>query len=304
MALHLIYRSYGGDNGKTRPPWFSKTLAAASFSRAAERADLQPHWLNDGPIAPPTLDVMRRRGMIHQLMDGPVGMRRSYVIGLRMAIESHWSDDDVVYFCEDDYLHTTDAFTTLRAAAEGLPQISYFALYGSTPQWPDAEWPGGYAYPRGWNRRPDLQADGHDWVHVASTASTFGARLGALRRDYPLFRQAMIPFRRRYLDHETCLLYQGYRPYRGREYVMGLRGDFVPGTRGVARAAFLIPFRVGLNLRSRRNAHDPHLLYAATPNLACHVEVGVMTPGRDWVAEAESTRQWAADKGLQLPARV
>lgn len=303
MAVHLVYRSYGGENGKGRPPWFSKAVAAASFARAAENAGLEPTWVNDGPIPEGTLAVMRRSGTILQLAGGPVGMRRSYVTALRMAVEGDWADEDVVYFCEDDYLHTPDAFVKLAAAAEQCPQISYFALYGSTPDFPDSgEWPNGYEYPRDWHRAPDLTVGDQRWVHVASTASTFGARVGALRSDYSLFRQAMLPFRRRYLDHETCLLYQGHRPYRGSEYVMGLRGDFVPGVRGVARAAFLVPFRVALNARAHRNAASPHLLYAAAPNLGCHAEDGMMTPGRDWDAVAAEVRAWAEGEGLTLSA--
>lgn len=293
MDLRLVYRSYGGDNAKVRPSWFDKELAAASFTRAAEHAGIAPLWLNDGPIPSQIGQLQQRVGTIVNIPGGPVGMRRSYLTALRLAIDSNWPEDDVVYFCEDDYLHTADAFTILRGAARELPQVSYFALYGSTPRYASPEWPGGYTFPDDWPPAPALHGGGHRWINVASTASTFGVRVGALRQDYCLFRQAMVPFRRRYLDHETCLLYQGFRPYRGRELVLGLRGDFIPGPRGVARAVFLVPFRLGLNMRARRNSTDPHLLYAAEPNLGCHMETDVMTPGRDWSAVAGGVKSWA-----------
>ncbi|GMA38638.1 hypothetical protein [Mobilicoccus caccae] len=38
MTVHLVYRSYGGDNDKDRPRWFGKLLCAASFVRAAHEA--------------------------------------------------------------------------------------------------------------------------------------------------------------------------------------------------------------------------------------------------------------------------
>lgn len=35
MAVHLIYRAFGGENSKGRPSWFSKALCAARLGRAA-----------------------------------------------------------------------------------------------------------------------------------------------------------------------------------------------------------------------------------------------------------------------------
>ncbi|WP_040155474.1 hypothetical protein [Mobilicoccus massiliensis] len=298
MTVHLIYRSYGGENLKSRPAWFSKLLCAASFARAAENADLRVTWLNDGPVPEDRMRLFEQFGEVMTIAGGPVGMRRSYVTGLRLAIESDWPDDDIVYFCEDDYLHTPDAVEAL-VAAEKQPAISYVALYGATPGLAnEREYPDGYQYPQGWPERPRIEADGFTWTPVISTASTFGARLGALRADYPIFRQAMVPFRNRYLDHETCVLYQGQHPYHGKEFFFGPRGDFVPSARGVARAVFLVPFRVALSMRAGRNADDPHLLYAATPNLGCHVELGVMNPGQDWDALADDARTWAVERGF------
>ena len=165
-----------------------------------------------------------------------------------------------MYFCEDDYLHTPDAVQVLRAL-EPHPEASYVALYGATPDYANPrEFPHGYRYPDGWPVQPEIEADGYRFVQAVSTTSTFGARLGALRADYPIFRQAMFPFRHRFLDHETCVIYQGRRPYTPMEHLTGPSHEFEPTPRGVARAAFLVPFRVGLTLRSRRNAHDPHLL--------------------------------------------
>lgn len=301
MTTHLIYRSYGGENSKSRPGWFSKLLCAASFARAAEQADVRVHWLDDGPVPADRMRLFEEFGDVQTIAGGPVGMRRSYVTALRLAIESDWADDDLVYFCEDDYLHTPDAVQALKAV-ETRPEVSYVALYGATPEYANPkEYPTGYHYPEGWPTRPDIEVDGFRLVHVVSTASTFGARLGALRADYPIFRQAMLPFRNRYLDHETCVIYQGQRPYSPIEHLTGPPNDFEPTVRGVARAAFLVPFRVALTLRSQRNAADPHLLYAAAPNLGCHAELGVMNPGRDWDALAVDTRAWAVDRGF-VPA--
>lgn len=303
MALRLIYRAYGGDNEKVRPPWFDKLLAAASFARAAQVAGAVPLWLNDGPVPPPWVGLQRRYGTVAAIPGGPIGLRGSYVRALRLAIESDWPDTDVVYFCEDDYLHTPDALQVLGRAVQEMPDVSYFALYASAPGFAgELEWPDDYRYPPGWRLAPPRTAAGHEWVNVASTASTFAARVGALRRDYWMFRLCMFPYRRMFLDHETCLLYQGHRPYRGRQLLTGL-SPVAPGVRGTVKAAALAPSRVCLNVAARKNAAAPHHLYAAVPNLGCHIENGVMTPGRDWEALAHDTARWAQAEGLMpLPA--
>lgn len=303
VVLHAVYRSYGGDNNKSRPAWFSKQLAAGSFARAAQHAGIAPIWLNDGPLPSAWVGMQHRYGTVLPVLDGPKGMRHSYVSALRLAIESDWPDEDVVYFCEDDYLHTPDALSVLAGAASEMPDVAYFALYASAPGFPaELEWPGGYRYPTDWKVAPPRTASGHQWVNVASTTSTFAARVGALRADYRMFRLCMFPFRRMFLDHETCLLYQGHRPYRGREFITGLT-PVPPGLLEAVKAVALTPTRFVINAASRRNADDPHHLYAVVPNLGCHMELGVMAPGRDWEALAHETAHWADAEGIMpLPA--
>ncbi|WP_168583403.1 hypothetical protein [Gephyromycinifex aptenodytis] len=303
VALHAVYRSYAGDNNKSRPLWFSKMLAAASFARSAEQAGIFPVWLNDGPLPLAWTSMQHRYGTVHPIAGGPKGMRNSYVTALRFAIDSNWPDEDVVYFSEDDYLHTPDALSALAAAAQEMPDVAYFALYASAPGFAaEREWPEGYQYPQEWKVAPARTAAGRQWLNVASTASTFAARVGALRADYRMFRLCMFPFRHMFLDHETCLLYQGHRPYRGREYFTGLT-PLGTGPIGTIKTALLTPCRFMLNAAAKRNENDPHHLYAVVPNLGCHMEVGVMTPGQDWEALALQTARWAADEGIMpLPS--
>ena len=49
MRLRIIYRSYGGENMKDRPPYYGKTLALQSLLRAAEAVDADILFMNDGP---------------------------------------------------------------------------------------------------------------------------------------------------------------------------------------------------------------------------------------------------------------
>lgn len=292
--IHFVYRSYGGENAKGRPPYYSKNLALASFVTAATAVEGEIVFLNDGPVAAEKRALMQRVGEVVDLPGGPVGMRASYTAALRLAAERRWPDTDLVYFCEDDYLHLPDAFVALAAAAEAIRQASYFALYGSTPRHANPlEFPGGYRMPSTWPAQPEVTVGGNTWVNAMSTASTFGARIGPFREDSGIFRQCMYPFRNRFLDHETCVVYQGQLPYRGKEVISGLH-DYPATGWGRLRRYGLTPFRLGLNARALSRRRQPHWLYTADPNLACHLADGVMTPGRDWAAAAAEVQESAS----------
>jgi hypothetical protein len=291
MNLRIVYRSYGGDNEKDRPDYYSKPLALRSLLRAADAVACEIVFLNDGPVSDEVLGLMRGRGEIVELPG--LGLFGSLMAALRLPLERGWADDDLVYFCEDDYLHTADALVHLRAAAERL-QADYFALYGTLP----AERAAGrvsdpsHVQPRGWQAGEAL-VDGQEWVRVLGTTSTFGVRVAALRADMSIVWQARIPHRTMYRDWDVSLAYQGFEPYRWR----GLLRDLVlraPGSaRDRVRSAVLAPFKMGMNLRSHRRAGNRHVLMAASPNLATHLETEYLATGRDWEQVARDTRTWA-----------
>src|SRR5215213_752023 len=131
MTLRAVYRSYGGENTKKRPAYYSKLMALLSFVRTASAVpDIDIVFVNDGPIPSDRLDVMHRFGRAIQISERPHGMRASYRFALALADLEDWADDDLVSFHEDDYLYTADAFPALAEAASRLTQASYFSLYG------------------------------------------------------------------------------------------------------------------------------------------------------------------------------
>lgn len=302
MTLRLVYRSYGGENFKRRPHYYSKLLTLTSFVQATQRVPgAEVIFFNDGPIPADRLVIMERFGEVVQLADRAKGMRASYRAALSMVKTRPWPDHDVVSYVEDDYLFTPDALCYLVDAMVGLPEASYFSLYGKRPDYADPNVSVEHSLPRDWAPAPDVGVCGRIWYNRAGIASTFAARVGALRADLPIFLHCMLPFRRRYLDHETCLIYQGFVPYHGKELLLGLPEDFTPSARGVLRTIVLIPFRIALNVRARRQ-REPHLLYTLTPNEATHLEHPVMSEDQDWEAVAHQVADWAEASGLAAPA--
>jgi glycosyltransferase involved in cell wall biosynthesis len=294
MKLRIVCRSYGGENTKNRPAYYSKLLALHSLLRAAAAADAEIVFLNDGPVPADRLDLMREAGEIHTLPG--VGMRRSYTTALRLPSERGWPDEDLVWFSEDDYLYTPDAFVRLLAAAGQLP-ADYFALYAGTDDMPVAPGIEEMPTPKGWDPGAPLDVDGQRWQRTMSTASTFGARVGALRTDLPIFLQALLPHRNMLRDHDTCVVYQGYEPHHWSRLGRDAIGRSGGSARDRLREAVLVPFKAALNLRSHRLPAHRRTLLAAVPNLATHLEVEQLSPGRDWEQVAEDTRRWLGGRG-------
>ncbi|MFZ1288210.1 MAG: hypothetical protein WAR57_14360 [Candidatus Phosphoribacter sp.] len=301
MTLRLVYRSYGGENLKGRPDFYSKDLALASFALAASRTPTEIVFLNDGPVPDGRLESMRALGEVVSLGNAPSGMRSSYRAAIQLAA-NRWGANELVYLSEDDYLYHPDAFRRLARALPHLPPTAYVALYAATPTHHNvAEFPTGYHPPRTWRPGPDVVVDGQRWTNVMSTTSTFGARSGALREDLWIFRLCMFPFRNRLLDHETCLIYQGQAPHAGMEVITGRPSEYPNTVWGRGRRYLLAPFRIAHNAAARTRRGHGHLLYAPDANLACHLESEVMNPGRDWAAIAAEV---AALARRDLPSPV
>lgn len=331
--LRLVLRSYGGENMKGRPAYYSKGLCFDSFERAARYAravlgdhdsvceaegpaeewetvdDIVSGWapsatrvaghgvsvtfVNDGPVDESLLARMRGLGEVVWTPHGPVGTQASYTFALDLPVAQGWADGDVVVFVEDDYLLVEDAFVVLEEAVRHIPEAGYFALaHGRPTDFTDEAQLRHYAIVPWWRPAPDRVVGGRRWINILGVTSTFAARVGLLREDRDIFMLCQKPFRTRWLDHETAMIYQAIRPYRGAMYLTGVPGDFVPTLRGVARAIYLLPFRAALNARAARQ-RAAHYLYAPTPPVAAHMEEQGLEDPQRWESEAKSVTAWA-----------
>jgi hypothetical protein len=300
VKLHAIYRSYGGENRKSRPAYFNKLLALASFVRAVDQLEspVVLTFLNDGPVANDAYSLMEAVGRVVPF--DRLGCRGSYARALTLAVGCNGDDSDIVWLAEDDYLYRPDALERLLSAARLIPWASYFALYGTFPA-PEAEMSGEEddVAPRGWRDQGGATVHGQYWRHAVSTTSTFGARLPALRRDRRLFRLAL--YSAHAWDHQTCLAYQGYVPFRGRWL---LQDPSTPGTESMQSRLKVLgatPIKVVVDAMAYRRARQPGLLVAPRPALATHLQLPYIAPGTDWAAEAEATTEWARARGIPVP---
>jgi hypothetical protein len=299
MKLQAIYRSHGGENDKSRPSYYSKLLALASFVRAIDHVEtpVEITFVNDGPVPNDARHLMEAVGRV--LAFERLGCRGSYAKALTLAVDCRGDESDIVWLCEDDYLYRPDALAQLLSAARLIPWASYFALYSSFPT------PGGaengedaaLVSPR-WRDEASVTVDGHEWRHAVSTTSTFGARFPALRRDRRLLRMAL--YSAHAWDHQTCLAYQGYPPFRGRWLLQDPTERSTGSVQSRIKVLGATPVKVIVDAMAYRRTRQPGLLVAPRPALATHLELPFIAPGTDWGAEAEATTAWARARGIPV----
>jgi hypothetical protein len=293
--LHIVYRSYGGENMKGRPAYYSKLIALLSLVRSFQQIRnglAEIIFLNDGPIPADRIRVMEHMGEV--VARSGLGMRGSMRSALALPSIRGWHKSDLVWFSEDDYLYLPQALDDLVVAADIYPQASYFGLYALI----GARLPNGCQFedlnrvPRHWKNTKALAVDERDWWRALSTTSTFGGRVNAIAEDVRMMRLAMRSGGA--WDHTTCLMYQGFLPYPISSFL-----DIVAdneGQRSWLRRLAICSARLGLNSvqlarilrRSRKK-----LLIAPSPALITHLETLYLATGTDWGAVAESTQKWA-----------
>jgi len=268
VRLHTIYRTTGSENRKARPAWYSKALALESYlgslGNVSNAGDVV--FVVDGPMADTDLARLGQAGEVVQL-DG-VGNSSSYRWALGIAFDrSGWTDDDLVYFAEDDYLYRSAALPALVGAARDIQAAAFFTPYDA-PDYYDLPVHRRYGAQHASDR---WEIDGTTWRAVRSTTMTYAARLGALRQVTPLH---VLGTRGRYprdFDIWSGSLTYAHRyrlarslPYSPR--TTPVRGPR-PGLAADARAVFGRP---------------PGLLIAPEAPLATHGENDWLTPGADW----------------------
>jgi hypothetical protein len=90
---------------------------------------------------------------------------------IELAIEES-EPDDLVYFCEDDYLHLPKAPTLLE---EGIKRADYVTLYDHPDKYTPAYNLGEYS--------KVIKTKSSHWRYTLSTCMTFGVRAKALKED-------------------------------------------------------------------------------------------------------------------------
>lgn len=278
MDLKVVYRYYAGENMKGRPSYYSKDLALASFLRALDPAlNAEVIFMVDGEVEPRVRGVMEQYGSIVFIKGG--NSPRAFCRAIPLPRTRGWADDDIVLFCEDDYLWRPDALTQLQAGAEQFPDMAYFAPYILTSDFVT---------------RPD--GSGPSWLPVTSTTMTFAGRVAELKQDERFMRLCV----KAGAHFDTALFYAlAGKPYFTWKQLAKdtLEQDTLKGrVKRVARSGV----RVAVNLGTRRRASRKRKIAGAWTNTATHLEEDYLAEGHDWEALAAETLAWISENDLPL----
>jgi hypothetical protein len=177
--VKIIYRISDGSHKKDKLPNATKQHCLENACKVFSGADLRILADNCGAD---TLQWLGRIGApVEQTSLGNAGTFR---FALKLATES-MTDEDIVYFLEDDYLHLPLA---PKAIEEGLTIADYVTLYDH----PDKYWNRADGGPNplvrhGGERSRVLLTPSTHWKLTNSTTMTFAARVRVLREDLPVW---------------------------------------------------------------------------------------------------------------------
>lgn len=122
-----------------------------------------------------TIKMLQDTGLPLAITD--YGNAGSLIHAIEMAIESH-ADDELVYFCEDDYLHLDSSAKLLE---QGIERADYVSLYDHPDKYTRF-------YNHGEYSKVIKTKDSH-WRHTASTCMTFGAKIETLKADLEVWKK-------------------------------------------------------------------------------------------------------------------
>jgi len=188
--FHIYYRASNFDKPESRPESFSKIKCLKNFLFALKKiSEFKLTIFFDGK---PSKDF---RGLVKDI-------GRISKLARRSNSESFWhayltaikqKPNDLVYFVEDDYIHTPDALMKLLECSNEL-KVDYITLYDHPVRYAN-DYHFGLDVPHRINRI--YLTKSHHWRTQESTCMTFASRVKTLRADYKIFdkyvRQRNVP---------------------------------------------------------------------------------------------------------------
>jgi hypothetical protein len=105
------------------------------------------------------------------------GNAGSLKAALDMAIKDE-AEDELVYFCEDDYLHIGKSPTLLQ---EGIKRADYVTLYDHPDKYTRLYDGGEYS--------KVIKTDSSHWRYTTSTCMTFGTKVKTLKQDMDVWNE-------------------------------------------------------------------------------------------------------------------
>lgn len=181
--MNLVYRISDHSYSKPKLPGATKEVCLNNFLSAFSQLIFSKEVLG-GALPPMTIiaDLLKESNAIVSETGLPIiktdyGNAGSLRFAFQMALE-RFSDDELVYFVEDDYLHLSNAQKLIE---EGIALGDYVTLYDHPDKYTRA-------YDFGEVSRVFKTSTSH-WRFTCSTCMTFAVRVGMLREDIEIWKK-------------------------------------------------------------------------------------------------------------------
>jgi len=173
--MKLYYRISDKSYEKQKLIGATKKVCLNNFLEVFEEVDTCDIMILCDNCEPETIEMVKATGLIFGIgEEGNAGSLRTALGGALAMCE----DDELVYFCEDDYLHLPNAPTLLE---EGIKRADYVTLY---------DHPDKYSrFYNGGEHSKVIRTPSSHWRYTASTCMTFGVKAKTLREDMETWKK-------------------------------------------------------------------------------------------------------------------
>ena len=127
--IHIFYRHYNivTTDNKGRPKWFSFQKCFENFLGTIKNKDVQLHIVMDGVTKHNFINQYKDRFILHEIKAG--NDQSSFFQTWEIAKNTPMESNDLVYFLENDYLHTNDWVDKITELFSTYKLLHYVSLY-------------------------------------------------------------------------------------------------------------------------------------------------------------------------------
>jgi len=130
MKIHILYRHYNvkGSGNTLRPSWFDYEKCFVNLLNTIEGKNVDLHVIMDGDSTGNFIENYKNKYTLHSINVG--GDYNSYLETYEYIKTLNIDDNDLIYFLENDYLHTDNWIEEIVTLFQTYPQgLNYISLY-------------------------------------------------------------------------------------------------------------------------------------------------------------------------------
>ena len=173
---HCYYSPNSALPNRHRPEWFDKVKLFENFKTTINPELADYTIVYDEKFGPISDTFLKDEENVEIINFGYESGSFSRTVDI--ALEKNFSDDTIIYFLEDDYLHQP-GWCEILLEGFTLP-THYISLYDHLDKYIDSGYDGLVS--------KVLVSDSSHWRTVPSTCNTYAARVGDLKEDYNIHK--------------------------------------------------------------------------------------------------------------------